>query len=206
MQNETAVELSASLLRLSNLIRPAKLLPMTIRLDPHPSHKSLFLEIQNSRGLARHNIKLEIGRELNINHNPVAEKAVRELIREILLISPEGGKITSTTLSEAVAMLNSRLRAPGISAHEIYMQRDQSSGVQLTIDDLGLIKDQQRRRSGNHAASEKSKAHGKPPHPVAEVSVGDIVYRYDDGSKLSAHPRYIVLSVRARLAQSEETL
>ena len=90
--------------------------------------------------------------------------------------------------------MNSRLRAPGISAYEFFTQRDQTSGVQLSLNDLQLINDQQKRRAANHKASERCKSN-KPPHPTAEVNVGDIVYRYDDGSKLAARPRYIILSI-----------
>ena len=42
ISNETADELSSGLLRLSNIMRPSSLSPMTIRVDPHTSHQSLF--------------------------------------------------------------------------------------------------------------------------------------------------------------------
>ena len=195
INSETASDLSAGILRLTNLMRPSKLMPITIRVDPHQSHRSLFLQIESDKGLATQNIRLEIGREANINHNPIAEKAIKELIKEILNLIPEGGKINSTDLSQAIAMLNSRLRAPGVSAYEIFTQRDQTTGNQLSLDDLKLIRDQQRRRITNHPYSERSKAGNKSAHPTASVSVGDIVYWYDDGSKLAARPRYVVLSV-----------
>ena len=194
--NETASEIADSLLRLSNVMRPSKLMPMKIRLDPHPSHRSLLQQVKANKGLATHGIDVELGRELNLNKNPVAECAVRELIREILCLFPDGGKISSTGLSEAVACLNSKLRAPGLSAHEVFTQRDQTSGLQLSMDDLKLINDQFSRRTANHSSSERCKSHGKPPHPLADISVGSIVYLYDDRSKLTARPRYLVLSIK----------
>ena len=193
INRETAADISASLQRLGNLMRPSKLVPMSIRLDPHASHKSLFSAIQNDQGLAKYNVKIELGREMNVNKNPVAEKAVRELIREIQILSPEGGKISSTTLSEAVANLNARIRAPGLSAYEIYTRREQITGKLLDIDDIKLILDQYQRRCANHRASERNKANSKPPHPAAEVEIGDIIYLYDDRSKLTARPRYLVV-------------
>ena len=193
--SETVHDITEGLIRLSNLVRPSRLSSMVIRVDPHPSHRSMFLQINNSQGLSKHNIQLDIGRELNVNKNPVAEKAVRELIKEILCISPEGGAISSTTLSEAVASLNARIRAPGISAHEFYTQRDQTTGVQLSLDDLQLIHDQHARRDSNHKYSERSKAHNRPPHPSPKVSVGSIVYIHAEGSKLAARPRYIILEI-----------
>ena len=198
VRSETVPDLVDALIRLSNLVRPSKLTSMVIKLDPHPSHKSMFTQVSNAEGLARNNIQLEIGRELNINHNPIAEKAVRELIREMLVLCPEGGAISPTALSEAVAALNSRIRAPGISAHEFFTQRDQNTGGQFLLDDMKLIHDQFRRRMSNHEHSERSKAHNKPPHPTADIHVGDIVYRYDDKSKLVARPRYLVLEVEDR--------
>ena len=69
------------------------------------------MEIEKNRGLAEHNIKLEIGRVLNKNKNPVGEKAVQELTKEILNQSPEGGQISTTTLSNAVAIPGAELGA-----------------------------------------------------------------------------------------------
>ena len=179
---------------LANLIRPSDLTKLVIRVDPHSSHKSLF---HNDKSvLAKHNVTLDIGREHNVNHNPVAEKAIRELIKEILILQPGGGPITSRLLSEATANLNSRIRAPGVSAHEIFTQRDQTTGHQLTLDDIKLIQDQNQRRILNHKSSEKCKSGGKSALPDAKVSVGSIVYIYSDGSKLRARPRYVVLSVK----------
>ena len=191
---ETSQDISEGLIMLANLIRPSDMTPMVIRADPHTSHRSLFNS--NDSILSKHNIQLEIGREHNVNHNPVAEKAVREMIKEILILQPTGGPISNSLLSEATANLNSRIRAPGVSAHEIFTQRDQTTGHQLTIDDIKLINDQLKRRSLNHKASEKCKAGGRPALPNANVSVGSIVYIYSDGSKLRARPRYVVLTVK----------
>lgn len=192
--SEKATDIADGLLRLSNLIRPSKLLKMKIRLDPHSAHKSLFSQVCSDKAFAGSNISIELGRELNINHNPVAEKAVRELIAEMLRLVPEGGKISQTQLSQAVASLNSRIRAPGLSAQEIYTQRDQATGLQLSLSDTELIMQQNQRRNKNHPYSEKSKAK-VPEREDANVGPGSIVYRYEDKSKLAARPRYLVVSV-----------
>ena len=192
--SEKVPDVSAGLIRLSNIMRPCKLSPITIRLDPHPSNKSLFNQVVQNKEFARNNINIEIGREHNQNKNPVAEKAIRELIMELLKLAPEGGQISPTLLSQAVASLNSRIRAPGLSSHEIFTQRDQTSGNQISIDDQKLISDQLARRNANHAYSEKCKSKA-PAHPAAGVSPGSIVHLYDDKSKLAARPRYVVVSV-----------
>ena len=194
--SETAADISAGLQRLCNIMRPSTLTPISIRVDPHKSHQSLFQKAATDEGLSKFNIRLVIGDELNINHNPVAEKCIREVLKEMLAVVPDGGRISDTILSYVIAVLNSRLRAPGVSAHEVFTQRDQTTGQQLTLDDMKLIRDQHERRISSHKYSEKSKSGGKPPHPDANVRVGSIVYRYDDGSKLNARPRYVVLSVK----------
>ena len=194
VDSEKASDIAAALVRLSNIMRPSKLMSMTVRMDPHPSNKSLCMQVKKEKDFARNNIHIEIGRELNKNKNPVAEKCIRELIGEILKLTPEGGPLTATLLSQAVASLNSRHRASGLSSHEIFTQRDQTTGNQLSMDDQKLIYDQLVRRDINHAYSEKTKSKS-PPHPSACVQPGSIVYLYDDKSKLAARPRYIVISV-----------
>ena len=178
---------------MSNLVRPARLFPITIRLDPHSANKSLFSQIVQSKVFPCENISVELGRALNHNKNPVAEKAIKELVAEMLKLKPDGGKVSPTQLSQAVASLNSRIRSPGLSAQEVFTQRDQSTGEQLDIDDQKLIYEQLLRREKNHRYSEISKSKA-PAHPDAAVSPGSLVYVYDK-SKLSARPRYLVLSV-----------
>ena len=73
--------------------------------------------------------------------------------------------------------------------------RDQISGEQLNFNDRELIQGQFKRRQSNHAYSEKSKAHGRLSLPDALVEVGDLVFVYSDGNKLSPRPRYIVTAI-----------
>ena len=194
IKDETVSEISEGLLRLCNLMRPSNIIPVCIRVDPAPANQSIFENLSGSNILKAQNITLEVGRIMNKDKNPVAEKAIREITREILLLSPDNSPISSTTLSCAVANLNSRLRASGLSAHEVITQRDQASGCQLPLNDKSLIIDQHKRRLLNHHHSEKSKACGKPPNPAVNISVGSLVYRYEDGSKTRSLPRYIITS------------
>ena len=196
VKSETVVDISQGLLRLCNLMRPSPLCPIVVRVDPAPANRSIFSAVSAENSLKAQNITLEVGRVLNKNKNPVAEKAIKELIREILLLSPDGNPISSTTLSQAIANLNARIRAPGVSAHEIFTQRDQASGVQLPLDDQKILSDQHERRLANHGPSERHKANNKPPHPIPDISAGSIVYLYDDGSKVKARPRYVVVSMK----------
>lgn len=191
--NETSKEIAEALLRMCCILRPNAVKEVLIRVDPSPAHRSLFL---NSTSILKEkNIQLELGRELNTNKNPVAEKCIREITRELLVITPESHEISTTTLALAVANLNSRIRDPGLSSYELWTQRDQVSGEQLPIDDDALIENQHNNRLNNHRSSEKSKASGKPQHPTPSISTGSLVYLYDDRDKESPRPRYLVTSI-----------
>ena len=107
-----------------------------------------------------------------------------------------GGPITSLQLSQAVAILNGRIRSSGMSAHELWTQRDQVSGEQLPLNDRELIIKQHQQRLSNHPSSEKSKAGNKPPHPAPNAKVGTLVYLYSDRDKTQARQRYMVTEVK----------
>ena len=196
IDRETAADVSDGLIRLCNIMRPSTLHPVVIRVDPAPGNKSLFLNVRGDSQLKAQNIQLEVGRELNVNKNPVAEKGIRELIRELLILSSSEAPVSPTTLSLAVANLNSRIRATGLSAHEVFTQREQTSGEQLSLDDNRIITEQQERRKLNHTASERSKAGSRPAHPIPNINVGSLVYLYCDGSKVKARSRYLVLAIK----------
>ena len=134
--------------------------------------------------LIQFDLSIEIGEPKNINHNPIAEKAIRELQEEIVRLMPLGGKISSSILAQAVSRLNSRIRYCKLSAMEIFTSRDMATGEPLTLDDKKLIADKQTIREGHHQASAKYKARGKESAVFPKVSVGAIVYLFSDKSKL----------------------
>ena len=96
----------------------------------------------------------------NVNKNPVAEYAVKELGLECLHICPEGGPVTMVTLALATANMNSRIHHHGLSAKEIWTQRGQV-GDQLALADRQIILKQHCERSLNHGASALSKSYSK---------------------------------------------
>ena len=107
----------------------------SIRVDPAPS----FVALQNNDSLKQFNITLEVGRTKNINKNPVAEKAILELEAEFLCQDPPNSTITPISLAISIARLNSRIRSNGLSARELWTQRDQYTQSQLPIDDKTVI-------------------------------------------------------------------
>ena len=162
-----------------------------VRVDPAPS----FVSLSNNDGLKHLNVWLDIGRVKNVNKNPVAEKAVQELEEEFLRQEPGGGQVTSTSLAIATARLNSRLRHQGLSARELWTQRNQFTGDQLPISDYHAILAQHRQRSTNHPYSEKCKNKHSSTSYHPQIHVGDVVYLISDRNKLRARDRYIVTEV-----------
>ena len=166
---------------------------LAIRVDPGPGFASLVADAE----LLRHGIRLQVGRHKNVNKNPVAESAIGELGLEMLRYDPEGGQVSGTTLALITSMLNSRIRGRGLSAREIWTQRDQFTGEQLPIADSDVIRRQVESRERNHASSALYKARGKLPQDSKQFVVGDLVYITSDRSKCKARERYLVVYVQA---------
>ena len=169
---------------------------MTVRVDPAPG----FCALATDPILLSHVIILEIGRVKNPNKNPVAERAIEELGLELLNLSPEGGPVSDVTLALATANTNSRIRRDGLSAQEVWTQRDQLTGEQLPIVDRQLILSQNYSRQQNRAPSAKSKARGRTNLPTVAVSVDDLVFLKGDRDKLKAREKYLVVGVREDLS------
>ena len=93
------------------LLLPLKSGTGKVRIDCGPGIACL---VDDAR-LAECGINLELGRVKNVNKNPVAEKAIRELGDEILKLQPRGGPIVELVLAKATALLNSRIRRDGLS-------------------------------------------------------------------------------------------
>ena len=109
----------------------------------------------------------------NPNKNPVAEKAVEELEGEIAHQQPQGGAITHVRLAVATALLNSGVRGRGLSAREMWTQRDQHTSEQMPVPDHKLITEQHLLRTTNHTHSELSKGPGGTMVPEPPIGVGD---------------------------------
>ena len=112
IENEKATSLRDILLHLCSDLRPLYGSLAVIRTDPAPG----FLALRNDKLLQRSNLKFEIGRIKNPNKNPVADKAIRELEDELIRLNSGGSPMSRTSLSQAIAVLNSRIRFSGVSA------------------------------------------------------------------------------------------
>lgn len=162
-----------------------------IRVDPAPGLRS----ITSDKVLSRLGISLEIGDEKNVNKNPIAEHAISELHGQLLRLQPSGGPSSISTLAQATSNMNSCLRESGLSATEIWTQRDQYSGEQLPLSDRRIIHERVQQRIASHASSEKYKARGQTTPIYPKVKIGDLVYIHNDRDKTKFRDRYIVISI-----------
>lgn len=197
ISSEKHEELRDALLTLCSELRSLGDGGITIRVDPAPG----FVALRADPLLQAQGIQLDIGRVKNPNKNPVAERAIEELGLECLNLSPDGGPLSHVTLALATANMNSRIRKGGLSAREVWTQRDQMSGQQLPIEDRQLLLLQQHARLQNHPASAKSKAHGRPPAPPPPLQVGVLVYLKGDRDKTKARDKYLISSLQGDMCQ-----
>ena len=168
-----------------------------IRVDPAPG----FCALKNDQTLIKYGIQLDIGHVKNINKNPVAERAIEELGLELLHINPEGGPVSHLTLAVATASINARIRRDGLSARELWTQRDQITGDQLPVDDRQVICCQFQSRKSNHLPSARSKASRHTPALTPDLQVGTLVYLKSDKDKCHAREKYMVVSVADSMCQ-----
>ena len=186
--NEQAPTLRDAIIGLVKVLIPLKGPPVTIRVDAGSGLTSLA----DDSLLQHHRIFLECGRIKNPNKNPVAEKAVQELEQELIRLDPTGGAIPALTLALATANLNKRIRGRGLSAWEIWFQRDMFTNEQIPVNDLSIIDEQHASRTQNHPFSEASKT-PKGHSPLTPlIAKGDLVYLRRDVDKHRARDRYIV--------------
>ena len=109
------------------------------------------------------------------------------IIRNKAINTPLGLAIT-------ISRLNSRLRRDGVSAHELWTQRNQFTQEQLPLEDREIILNQHQTRQRNHPYSEKSKT-SKRSTPIPQLKVGDLVYLPSDHDKTQPRNRYLVVSI-----------
>ena len=160
--------------------------------------------LESDSVLKSNDIILVFGETKNVNKNLVAEYGVKELGLECLHICPEGGPITTVTLALATANMNSRIRHHGLSAKEVWTQRDQVTGDQLALDDRQIILKQHCEHSLNHGANAQSKSKGKGSYTLPHIQVGDLVYIVSDGDKTKAREKYLVTNLCSGNMSGEE--
>ena len=106
-----------------------------------------------------------------------------------------GRYLQACTLNDAMNNLNSRMRTDGLSAREIFFQRDQFTNAQIPVEDMHIIQSKHNRAVNNNLSSELSKSGGRGPRINQSIQVVDLVYLISDRSKNSPRDRYLVVSI-----------
>ena len=197
INNEKHTTLRDAIITACSELKPRYGPVATVRVDPASACRALL----NDTILEENSIHLELGREKNVNKNPIAERCIREIHAELNRIQPGGGLISDTVLAQAVSAINSRIRSGGLSSKELWTHRDEFTGDQIPVNDQEMIKRRIKDREKSHLHSAMFKARGKSQPTYPKVAVGDLVYVNSDRVKTKQRERYIIISVEGNLVK-----
>ena len=115
----------------------------TVQVNCAPSLQTLAAESKfDGSILKKLGILVDLGRTLNVNKNPVAENAIKELHKERLKLNAAGGRISEIERSVITKNMNSRIRERGLTSKEMALNRDQCSNEVKPSDDNALANEQ----------------------------------------------------------------
>ena len=188
--SETAGDLKEGIITTTNGVRSHS--SITVRTDSAPG----FVALRQNKDLSDLGIRMDISDNKNKNGVAIVDKAIQELQKELVILSPEGSQITSSILSRATTALNSRIRNRNLSAYEIMFSREQTTGTNLHLDDSSLAESKMEKKIKNHKFSEKSKfGRSKIPDIPENLKIGDFVHLKEDRDKHRLRDLYMVTSV-----------
>ena len=139
-----------------------QILPVTpeqgaiVRTDDASSFQTLAEEANTPGTIwAKHSIIIEIGDRMNVNKNPVAENKIKEIHKEFLRHSPEGGKLTPVQVTKVAKTLNARIRSAGLASREILLSRSLFNNQTVNLEDAKLSENKTKQREYNNLAAIK---------------------------------------------------
>ena len=143
--SETRADLEEAILQVITPIRHSA--AVLARVDK----ASAFLSLTKNRSdmLEENGIRLNMAEDYNKNSNCAVDKKIQELEEEFRRLSPEGEKISTGQLAQAVTMLNNRTRNQGLTAAEIHFSRDSVRGEKLNLDDQKMLEERLQKRQIN---------------------------------------------------------
>ena len=188
IKTEKSEDLKEGIIATTNYVR--KNSTISVRVDNAPGFQSL--KKTNDGDLQTLKISLELSNPENKNGLAIVDKAIQELEKELVRISPEGKSISSTELAQATLALNSRIRNRNFSSHEIMFSREQNTGENILLDDKKMGEVKEKLKNENHKYSEKSKFPDHNEPTSARAKKGDYVHLKDDGGKHTSREQYLV--------------
>ena len=159
-------------------------------------NQSGLVALVNDKLLKKMNIELIPGDVKNVNKNPVAERAIREIEDEILKIQSPDKQITQSILAQATMAVNNKIRYTGYTANELLTNTNSLTGEKLKIEDHELSDLQYDNRQKSHDSSAKAKSTVRGSTMVNPiVDKGDLVMIKSDRSKHEPRQKYVVVEV-----------
>ena len=180
-----------------------QILPVTpeqgaiIRTDGASSFQTLAAEANTPGTIwAKHSIIIEIGDRMNVNKNPVAENKIKEVHKEFLRHSPEGGKLTPVQVTEVAKTLNARIRSAGLASREILLSRSLFNNQMVNLKDAKLSENKTEQREYNNSAAIKhQKKTGAEEADKHDFQIGDLVFLRTKGEKTKSRDQFIIHSL-----------
>ena len=189
IKNQTKPALREALIVLTSRLKLGN--NLSIRVDIQSSLASLRAD----KSLESLGIFLIISQLKNVNKNATADTAIRELREQFICLSPQGGAVSETTLARATAVLNSVIRHTGRSAKELWLSRDQLSGVHIQLNDQQISNSLFENQQPSLLPSAKLASIEGKPASLPFLQVGSMVYVEDDCSKSKPRDSYFVLNL-----------
>ena len=193
IEDQTASSLRTALIRtILPWTHPAG---ATIRCDGAAAFSSLATEARTAGSTFHdYNIRLEVGRPHNINKNPVAENAIKEVEKEILKHRPTKQKLTQEDLVVVAKTMNERLRSRGVAAKEVLTRRDVVTNDPRDIQDkaLGQQQFQDRTTANQQKLTRQEGRRSNRPPPDVVYHKGDIIYVRGQVSKHQPREPFII--------------
>ena len=189
IKSEKAEDLKEGLITTTSALRRKS--PITVRVDNAPAFQSLVKA--KDKDLKKLNVTIELSDSKNKNGVAIVDKAIQELEKEIVAISPENKPISASELARATIALNSRIRNRDLSSYEIMFSREQATGTNILLDDKTLAEKKWQLKNENHKYSEKSKYPRGTEPTKAGAEKGDFVFLKEDGGKHKLRDPYLVL-------------
>ena len=165
--------------------------PVQVRMDNAPGCQALVKGKDSE--LETLNIDIQLGDKLNKNAIASVDRAHQELEEEIRKLSPEGKKISSAILAKATQNVNTKLRGQGMSALEIHMAREQTTGENLKLNDKNIAREHMRTKEKNNTYAQRRQEY-RNIDQGHQIKVGDLVYLKQDPTmtKHSTRNMYMV--------------
>ena len=161
-----------------------------VRTDGGTAFQSLAARTDTE--LAKHSIKIELGRFHNTNKNPQAENAVKEFEKEMLRYDSSLRFLKPIDICTILKSINTRIRFRGLSSQEMLFKREMLRNEGIEVEDVKLGEDQQRNREKQSEYQRKFQSKAKKTTPEQNFKVGQFVFIRNSETKTSPRELHVI--------------